>query len=54
MSSNADLLATHVTFETSSPELKPLETKVFVGSGRFIVEQGQPLTVEYKISEVTV
>lgn len=25
---------------------------MYVGSGRFIVEEGQPIIVEYKISEV--
>ncbi|KAH6898575.1 hypothetical protein B0T10DRAFT_114186 [Thelonectria olida] len=41
-----------VRFETDSPDLKPLEDKMFVGSGRFIVEENQPIVVEYKISEV--
>lgn len=44
---------THVKFETGHPELKVLENKVFVGSGRFILEAGKPVTVEYKISEVS-
>jgi hypothetical protein len=39
-------------FETGSEELKALEQKIYVGSGRFIVEAGKPLIVEYKISEV--
>lgn len=47
------LLVTHVNFETGHPELKVLENKVFVGSGRFILEAGKPVTVEYKISEVS-
>jgi hypothetical protein len=29
-----------------------LEQKVYVGSGRFVIEEGEPLVVEYKISEV--
>lgn len=45
---------THVKFETGHPELKVLENKVFVGSGRFILEAGKPVTVEYKISEVSI
>lgn len=44
---------THVKFETGHPELKVLENKVFVGSGRFILDAGKPVTVEYKISEVS-
>lgn len=44
----------HVKFETGHPELKVLENKVFVGSGRFILEAGKPVTVEYKISEVSI
>ena len=43
---------TRVSFETSEESLKPLERKVYVGSGRFIIEEGKPLAVEYKISEV--
>ena len=39
-------------FETGVPELAELEKKVYVGSGRFIIEPGKPVTVEYKISEV--
>ncbi|KAI3400261.1 hypothetical protein diail_3642 [Diaporthe ilicicola] len=45
---------THVKFETGHPELKALENKVFVGSGRFILEAGKPVVVEYKISEVSI
>lgn len=41
-----------VRFETESPELGPIEDKMYVGSGRFIVEEDQPIIVEYKISEV--
>lgn len=39
-------------FETGEEKLKDLETGVFVGAGRFIVEQGKPVTVEYKLSKV--
>lgn len=41
-----------IQFETEDPELRPIENKVYVGSGRFIVEKGEPVVVEYKISEV--
>ncbi|KAF4972770.1 hypothetical protein FZEAL_9527 [Fusarium zealandicum] len=41
-----------VRFETDALGLKPLEDKLYVGSGRFIVEENQPIVVEYKISEV--
>ncbi|KFY96421.1 hypothetical protein V498_02703 [Pseudogymnoascus sp. VKM F-4517 (FW-2822)] len=43
--------ATHVTFETGAPELRLLEQRIYVGNGRFIVEDGN-LVVEYKISQV--
>lgn len=39
-------------FETGSAAFQALEGKTFVQSGRFIVEQGKPVIVEYKISEV--
>ena len=39
-------------FETGEEKLKELELGVFVGSGRFLVEAGQPVTVEYKLSRV--
>ena len=42
---------THAVFETGSEELKDLELKVFVASGRFIIE-GEKTIVEYKLSEV--
>ncbi|KAH6998054.1 hypothetical protein BGZ61DRAFT_11616 [Ilyonectria robusta] len=41
-----------VRFETDSPGLKLLEDKLYVGSGRFIVQENEPIVVEYKISEV--
>lgn len=43
--------ATHVTLETDSPDLRLLEQKIYVGNGRFIVEDGS-LSIEYKISQV--
>ncbi|KAL9125856.1 MAG: hypothetical protein Q9217_005001 [Psora testacea] len=39
-------------FETGDEKFKDLELGMFVGAGRFIVEQGLPVTVEYKISKV--
>jgi hypothetical protein len=38
---------THVLFETGSEELKLMEQKVYVASGRFILEAGKPPVVEY-------
>ena len=50
------LLLTHAViemkFETGDEKLKALELGVFVGAGRFVVEQGKPVTVEYKISKM--
>jgi len=43
---------THVLFETGSDDLRVLEQKVYVASGRFIIEVGKAPTVEYYISEV--
>lgn len=31
-----------------------MDTKVYVGAGRFILEEGKPVVVEYKISEIAV
>jgi len=42
------------TFETGHPDLAGMETKVYVGAGRFVLEEGKPVVVEYKISEVSV
>lgn len=39
-------------FETGEEKLKSLETGVFVGAGRFVVEEGKPVVVEYKLSKV--
>jgi len=44
---------THVLFETGSEALKGLEEKIYVASGRFILDAGKPIIVEYKISEVS-
>ncbi|KAH6853703.1 hypothetical protein B0I37DRAFT_349122 [Chaetomium sp. MPI-CAGE-AT-0009] len=41
-----------VEFETGGGELAVLENKVYVGSGRFIIEPGKPTIVEYLVSEV--
>ena len=50
----ADFTATviEMRFETGEVKLKELELGMFVGSGRFLVEAGQPVTVEYKLSRV--
>jgi hypothetical protein len=45
-------IVSHILFETGSDELRGMEEKIYVGSGRFIVEKGKPVVVEYKISEV--
>ncbi|KAK4199116.1 hypothetical protein QBC40DRAFT_282537 [Triangularia verruculosa] len=43
----------HPVFQTGGvPELAELANKTYVGSGRFIIEEGKPVIVEYKISEV--
>ncbi|KAK3328860.1 hypothetical protein B0H66DRAFT_596471 [Apodospora peruviana] len=42
----------HATFETGVPELAAIQHKLFVGGGRFILEEGKPTVVEYKLSEV--
>jgi hypothetical protein len=42
-----------VEFEVGSKELAALEEKVYVGSGRFVIEPGKPVIVEYKVSEVS-
>ncbi|KAF4637444.1 hypothetical protein G7Y89_g650 [Cudoniella acicularis] len=46
-------VVTHVLFETGSDELRAIEQKIYVASGRFIVESGKDVVVEYKISEVS-
>ncbi|KAL2130096.1 hypothetical protein VTI74DRAFT_6897 [Chaetomium olivicolor] len=42
-----------VSFEVGSKELAAMEEKIYVGSGRFILEPGKPVIVEYKVSEVS-
>jgi hypothetical protein len=42
-----------VTFETGFEKYKELETGVFVGAGRFIVDE-RGLTSEYRVSKVEV
>lgn len=44
-------LVIEMRFETGDEKLKDLELGVFVGAGRFIVEQGKPAVVEYKLSK---
>ena len=39
-------------FETGDEKLKDLELGMFVGAGRFIAEEGKPVTVEYKVSKM--
>ncbi|KAK7883473.1 hypothetical protein LTR67_011223 [Exophiala xenobiotica] len=46
------LVFTHVTFETGASHLKVLETGRFVGTSRFIVEEGKPQVIEMKISKL--
>ncbi|KAK4218200.1 hypothetical protein QBC37DRAFT_412773 [Rhypophila decipiens] len=43
----------NASFETGVKELAAIQDKVYVGSGRFVLEEGKPVTVEYKISEVS-
>ncbi|GFF84542.1 hypothetical protein IFM47457_06510 [Aspergillus lentulus] len=45
---------THFTFETGDERYKEFENRVFVGQGRFRVEKGKPIVVEYKVSQVVV
>ncbi|KAH6634344.1 hypothetical protein B0J18DRAFT_453120 [Chaetomium sp. MPI-SDFR-AT-0129] len=44
---------TVVEFEAGTGALAVLEEKVYVGSGRFVIEAGKPVIVEYLVSEVT-
>ena len=39
-------------FETGEEKLKDLELGTFVGAGRFLVGDGKPVTVEYKLSKL--
>ena len=44
-------LVIEMKFETGDEKLKDLETGIFVGAGRFVVEKDKPTVVEYKISK---
>ena len=46
------ILVTEIRFETGHESLKELETGVFVAAGRFVVERGKPIVVEYKVCKV--
>jgi hypothetical protein len=39
-------------FTTGNEQFKELETSTFVGAGRFVLEEGKPIVVEYKLSKV--
>jgi hypothetical protein len=39
-----------MVFETGSDKYKDLELGLYIGAGRFIVEEGKPVIVEYKVS----
>jgi hypothetical protein len=52
MKPNKLLAVTHILFETGNEKLRPLEQKIYVASGRFIIEAGKAAVVEYLISEV--
>jgi hypothetical protein len=43
---------THVVFEAGNETLGALEKHIYVASGRFVIEEGKNVTVEYKISQV--
>ena len=45
-------LVIEMRFETGDEKLKDLELGTFVGTGRFKVQQGKPVVVEYKLSKV--
>ena len=49
---DTDMPVIEMHFETGEEKLKELETAMFVGAGRFVVEQGKPVTVVYKVSKV--
>lgn len=44
-------VASHVTFHTGAEEFRLLEQRLYVGNGRFVLEDGK-LIVEYKISQI--
>ncbi|EXJ84801.1 hypothetical protein A1O3_05473 [Capronia epimyces CBS 606.96] len=43
---------THITFETGAAHLKSLESARFVGTSRFIVQDGKGPVIETKISKI--
>ncbi|KAL4936177.1 hypothetical protein BDV06DRAFT_205518 [Aspergillus oleicola] len=43
---------THLTFESGHERYKDLENGVFVSKGRFNVQQGKPIVVEYRVGQV--
>ncbi|KAL3438162.1 hypothetical protein BDV09DRAFT_161012 [Aspergillus tetrazonus] len=43
---------THLTVETGHERYKDLENRVFVGKGRFNVQKGKPVVVEYRVAQV--
>lgn len=45
-------LVIEMHFETGEEKLKELESSMFAGAGRFVVEQGKPVVVEYKVSKL--
>ena len=47
-----DYVVIEIRFETGDSSFKGLETATFVGAGRFRVEDGKPMTVEYQVSRV--
>ena len=46
------LLVFTLGFTTGAEKWKALETSFFVAAGRFLIEEGKPTTVEYKVSQV--
>lgn len=38
--------------QTGDERYKEFENRVFVGQGRFRIEKGKPIVVEYKVSQV--
>ena len=46
------LAVIEMKFETGDEKLKDLELGMFVGAGRFVVEKGKPVVVEYKVSKM--
>jgi hypothetical protein len=45
-------IASHATFSSGDPRFAELDKKLYVGSGRFVLEEGKDTVVEYKLSEV--